>query len=74
MPACERCSGQIASDGCAVSAVLDAPNGRKLYLSAKLSASTDALGLHAAMFCESCWLFFLEMFGRRGEQKRIVGV
>ena len=70
--ACERCGAQTASDGSIIDAAFAAPNGRTLHLVARVSASHDATGLHAAMFCKDCWLWFLEQFGHRLAQKRIL--
>ena len=72
--ACDRCSAVRASDGCALFAVFKTPNGAPLFVDVKLTASTDAARVHAAMFCESCWTFFLEQFGNRAEMKRTIGV
>ena len=70
--ACNRCGGQYASDGAELRADFTTPNGMPLYLNVRMTASADALGIHAAMFCPQCWVFFLETFGQRATAERIL--
>jgi len=70
--ACERCGGVSASDGATLDAVFETASGQPLHMVVRLVASHDALGLRAAMFCAECWVFFVEQFGARLAQKRVL--
>jgi hypothetical protein len=72
--ACDRCNAVRASDGALLLATFTAPNGEPVFLDVRLSASSDIDRVHAAMFCEPCWLFFLESFANRAQMKRTIGV
>jgi hypothetical protein len=72
--ACDRCSAVVASDGCELNGLFTMPNGAQLFVDVKMTASTDSMRTHGAMFCPECWVLFLEQFGQRAIMKRVVGV
>lgn len=72
--ACNRCGAALASDMAKVKATFRTPSGAPLYVSIIISATADALRLRPEMFCEPCWVSFLELFHQIGEASRIVDV
>lgn len=65
--ACHRCGTQVAASSAKYRATLSAGNGACIYLDIIVHASTDPLGLHDEFFCESCFGYWLTVFGEIGE-------
>ena len=71
--ACERCSAVTASDGARFVATFTTPSGTPLALALSLASQPSAGALRPAMFCDTCWLFFLQLMGEVGTAVRIIG-
>jgi hypothetical protein len=69
--ACERCGARLAMDACSLEAAISTPSGQRLYLRVTILASASALHHKPVMFCDVCFVSFLEMFGQVAEAKRL---
>jgi len=71
--ACERCGAVTASDGVRFTATFTTPSGTPLALVLSLASQPPAIGGRPAMFCDTCWLWFLQLLGEVGVAVRIIG-
>ena len=71
--ACERCSALTASDGVRFTASFKTPSGTPLELTLWLSSQRPPDGRRPPMFCDTCWLWFLQLMGEVGVAVRIIG-
>ena len=71
--ACERCGAAVASDGARFTANFRTPSGTPLALTLSLASQPPAGGGRPAMFCDTCWLWFLQLLGEVGVAVRIIG-
>jgi len=70
--ACERCGAPRASDAAILEAVFTAPNGAPLKLKLIVNPQPMIIGGVAPMFCDNCYLFFVEMFGQVRAAMRLI--
>ena len=71
--ACDRCSAATAADGARFTATFTTPSGTPLALVLSLSSQRPPDGGRPAMFCDSCWVWFLQLMGEVGVAVRIIG-
>ena len=71
--ACERCGAQTASDGAQFVATFKTPSGTPLSLALSLASKRPAGAGRPTMFCDTCWLWFLQLMGEVGVAVRIIG-
>jgi len=69
--ACARCSSADARDSAIIDAKFLTPSGQHLYVHLLIGATKDAGHTIPEMFCERCWLSFLELFHQIGEAHRV---
>jgi len=71
--ACERCADATASDVVIFRARLRDPSGGILALKVVVTADVETGFQRPPMFCDRCWLHFLQMFGEIGTAVRLIG-